>query len=149
MQFTCRLYRKQVERGRFFIHENPAHAKSWALPCVLNMSRDLGVHIVQAGQFMFGLKTWGDKRSQLVLAKKPTKFLTNSNQLGREFNHICSGCHPHQQLLDGRAKDAARYPPALCRAICRGIMREKMQRACAVTSVLSLGSFQSHIRSST
>lgn len=87
---------------------------------------------------MYGLKTWGDNRSQLVLAKKFTRFLTNSRELGRELSRKCSGDHNHQPLLDGRAKGAARYPPALCRAICRGILREKMLRACGVTAVLSL-----------
>ncbi|MDA8582618.1 hypothetical protein N9L68_00265 [bacterium] len=48
-------------------------------------------------------------------------------------------------MLDGRAKDAGRYPPALCRAICRGILREHMQRACGVTSVWPLSS-ESHVR---
>ena len=31
MQFMVRLYKKQVDAGRVFVHENPAHAKSWAL----------------------------------------------------------------------------------------------------------------------
>ena len=34
MEFVVRLYKKQIDAGRFFIHENPAHAKSWALPCI-------------------------------------------------------------------------------------------------------------------
>ena len=41
-------------------------------------------------------------------------------------------------MLDGRAKDAATYPPGLCRAICRGISKEKMQRACGIAAVLSI-----------
>ena len=32
MQFMVKLYKKQVEGGRIFIHENPAHAKSSAHP---------------------------------------------------------------------------------------------------------------------
>ena len=44
----------------------------------------------------------------------------------------------HQALIDGRAKDAARYPPALCRAICRGISKEKMLRAGGITPMLSI-----------
>ena len=82
----------------------------------------------------------GDTRSQLMLAKKPTKFLTNSKELGRELRRKCDGTHLHQPLLGGRAKDAARYPPSLCRAICRGILREKTARACGVTAVLSMAS---------
>ena len=47
--------------------------------------RDLGVFVVEADQCMFGLKTWGKSKSQLMLAKKPTRFMTNSQALGREL----------------------------------------------------------------
>ena len=87
---------------------------------------------------MYGLKTWGKTRECLVLAKKPTRFMTNSKALGRELSRRCDGRHDHQVLLDGRAKDAARYPPALCRAISRGIMKEKMERKCNVTAIMAV-----------
>ena len=86
--------------------------------------REVGVMVVEADQCMFGLKTWGPNKSQLMLAKKPTRFMTNSRILGRELARKCDKTHEHQPLLDGRAKDAARYPPGLCRAICRGISKE-------------------------
>ena len=73
-----------------------------------------------------------------MLAKKPTRFMTNSQALGRELARRCDNTHEHQPLLDGWAKDAARYPPGLCRAICRGISKEKMQRACGIAAVLSI-----------
>ena len=47
MEFVAKLYRKQVEGGRVFIHENPAHAKSRALPCIRKMMRELGVDVVE------------------------------------------------------------------------------------------------------
>ena len=31
MEFMAKLYKKQVEGGRIFLHENPAHAKSLSL----------------------------------------------------------------------------------------------------------------------
>ena len=40
MQFMVSLYKKQVDAGRVFVHENPAHAKFWALPCVRRMARE-------------------------------------------------------------------------------------------------------------
>ena len=64
--------------------------------------------------------------------------MTNSQTLGRELARKCDKKHEHQPLLDGRAKDAARYPPALCRAICRGISKEKMQRACGLAVLCSI-----------
>ena len=59
MEFVARLYRKQIDEGRVFIHENPAHAKSWALPVIRRVLRQARVEIVEADQCMFGLKTWG------------------------------------------------------------------------------------------
>ena len=82
MKFVVKLYRKQVDGGRAFLHENPAHAKSWCLPVIRKMMREVGVDVVEADQCMFGLKTWGKSRSQLVLARKPTRFMTNSRSLG-------------------------------------------------------------------
>ena len=59
MEFVVKLYRKQVEAGRVFIHENPAHATSWALPVIRRMMKEVGVDIAETDQCMFGLKTWG------------------------------------------------------------------------------------------
>ena len=53
--------------------------------------------------------------------KKPTKFMTNSRAGGKELSKRCDGGHEHQPMVDGRAKDAARYPQELCRANCRGL----------------------------
>ena len=58
---------------------------------------------------------------------------------GNELRRRCDKSHQHQPLVDGRAKDAARYPPAMCKAICRGIMKEKMQRRLQVRAVLEVG----------
>ena len=55
MEFAVRLYRKQLDAGRIFIHENPAHATSWALPVLRKMMGELGVDVVETEQCMFGL----------------------------------------------------------------------------------------------
>ena len=139
MEFVVKLYRKQLNAGRVFLHENPAHASSWALPVIRKMMAEVGVDVVETDQCMFGLKTWGNHKHQLVPAKKPTKFMTNSRAIGNELRRRCDKSHLHQPLVDGRAKDAARYPPAMCKAICRGIVKEKMQRRLQVRAVLEVG----------
>ena len=80
----------------------------------------------------------GKYRSQLVLAKKPAKFMTNSRAFGRELTRECDGSHEHQPLIDGRAQAAARYPTALCKAICRGVIKEKLQRSLDVRAVVEI-----------
>ena len=83
MELVVRLYRKQVEAGRVFLHEQPACATSWALPIIERMMRQVGVDVYKADQFMYGLKTRGANNHQLVAAKKPTKFMTNSRAVGQ------------------------------------------------------------------
>ena len=46
MEFVRRLYRKQVEAGRYFLHEHPAQATSWNLPCVSEVAALDGVATV-------------------------------------------------------------------------------------------------------
>ena len=138
MEFIAKLYKKQIDACRLFLHEQPAHARSWALPCIRNIISESGLEVAEADQCMYGLKTWGKTRSCLVLAKKPRRFMTNSKALGRELSRKCDGQHEHQLFFNGRAKDAARYPPALCRAISRGIARENMERTCNVAAIMTM-----------
>ncbi|MDA8583425.1 hypothetical protein N9L68_04310 [bacterium] len=56
MEFVARL-QKQVE-GRLFIHGNLARAKPWALPCIRNLLRKMGVNGVDADS-MCGSATLG------------------------------------------------------------------------------------------
>ena len=87
---------------------------------------------------MYGLRTPDRDRKTTVHAKKPTKFMTNSRALGQELSRQCDKSHVHQSLVDGRARSAARYPPALCRAICRGIIRVKKERHEAIRIVANI-----------
>ncbi len=50
--------------------------------------------------------------------------MTNSSKLYYELSRVCPGGHKHIHLMDGRAKGAEIYPPALCEAICRGIRKQ-------------------------
>ena len=75
---------------------------------------EVGVGALEADQCMFGFKTWGSSKHRLAPARKATNIMTNSRSVGKELKVKCDGSHEHQPLVGGRAKDAARYPPALC-----------------------------------
>ena len=124
IEFVVDLYKKQMSEGRLFLHEHPERATSWRLGAIASLSETDGVYIVKTDQCMFGLATRGKRWGQVSAARKPTKFMTNSYNIARELERPCDGTHSHQALLDGRAKAAERYPPALCRAICRGLTKE-------------------------
>ena len=75
MRFAVKMYRIQMEGGRYFVHEHPAGATSWRLPIIRKLWAEDGVRAVVADQCEFGLvgkDEWGT-----APAKKPTRFLTN------------------------------------------------------------------------
>ena len=72
-----------------------------------------GMAAYQAGQCIYGLKTRGLHRGQLIPAKKPAKFMTNSRAIGGELSRKWPGVHQHQCLVDGRVAEAARHPEGL------------------------------------
>ena len=107
------------------MHEHPVQASSWDIDEIRQMAKEEGVVITVADQCMYGLKTWSKDRSiKDMPARKRTKFMTNSPCIAEELSRRCKGQHVHQQLMDGRATEAAIYPEPLCRAICVGLIRE-------------------------
>ena len=55
IRFVVKLYKRQVEAGRWFLHEHPAGATSWQMAEVVKLSKELGVIINVADQCMYGL----------------------------------------------------------------------------------------------
>ena len=66
-------------------------------------------------------------------------FMTNCKSIANELGRRVPGLHTHQPLVDGRAQNAARYPDGLCKAICRGLVKEKMQQVMHLRAVLEVG----------
>ena len=88
---------------------------------------------------MFGLTTTR-RGGKTAPARKRTKFMTNSYHIAAALERRCDGQHKHQPLVDGRASDAARYPPELCRAICRGLLRERRAHNDGIRAVAEISS---------
>ncbi len=96
-----------------------------------------GVQVTTADQCMYGLKTWTvDKSIKDVPARKSTRFMTNSECIAEQLQTRCDRSHTHQPLENGRAKEAATYPRALCEAIVQGLIDEKKQRVMNVRCLL-------------
>ena len=123
MKFCIYLYRLQRAEGRYFLHEHPEGATSWDLEMIARLEKLDGVEKVTCDQCEYGLVTevMGDTRP----ARKPTSFLTNSWCIASELDTRCSGNHLHYSLMEGRAKKAEEYPDKLCRAVCKGIIRQQ------------------------
>jgi hypothetical protein len=147
MGFAIEVYEHQLRHGRHFLHEHPASATSWALPKMAELRKKKGVGEVVGHLCQYGLTTQagGDKAPAL----KPTRFLSSAEEVLKLLGRKCTREHKHQRLAQGRTRDAAVYPPELCRAMLRGIeaqrrreghvhsdtLRRDLDRGCAVYSL--------------
>ncbi len=132
MDFVAQLYVEQMQDGRYFLHEHPLSASSWQLPSIDKLRSDPRVDRVHGDQCQFGAEIQsGLQRGQPI--KKPTGFMTNAHEVARALNVQCIGtggvCSRPQggahQLCSGRhAREAAKYPRALCKAILRGVRNQ-------------------------
>ena len=118
--------------------EQPASATSWQLKEMKELMQSTSAHLVSADLCAFGLTTRGQRKGLRVPARKPTRFLTNSAEIAHALNKKCPGGHTHQALLGGRAKAAAEYTEELCRAVCKGLMRQMKDDSEQVKMLLSL-----------
>ena len=84
------------------------------------------------------------------LVKKPTGFITSSRCIAAQLDAKCDGTHSHVHLVGGRAAGAQVYPEDLCRAILRGVVRQKAmdaKQSRVVVPPMSAGQISSFIRS--
>ena len=61
----------------------------------------------------------------MVPAKTPTQFMGNSQCILDELSTRWDKSHPHQPLMGERASKAQEYSYELCRAMCRGLAKQK------------------------
>ena len=106
LHFMLTIYNEQLKAGRHFLHEHPQSASSWSDPLMVQLLQHPRVHSVVAHQCAYGLTT-PDGHGKPALAKKPTRFASSSVYMLRRLARKCSGDHPHQQLVAGRAANAA------------------------------------------
>eukprot|EP00973_Karenia_brevis_P012291 1668428-Karenia_brevis.AAC.1 len=127
LKFTIELYQIQVDGGRYFLHEHPAGASSWKMPEMVEFMKQAGLVSAVSNMCCFGMETTRLDDSGTVLVAKPTRFLTNAEELLKVIHRRCQGGHEHGRLISGRARGAAIYPPALCKAVVYGAKRQIAQ----------------------
>ena len=128
LAFCCVLYKMQVAEGRHVLHEHPWTAGSWDEKTIQHIRQIPGVRLVRGDMCMHGMVTHVDKKGGPTgPVKKAAGFLTSGWCIAEEVGKICDGTHEHVPLLGGRARDAAIYPSGLCKAVCRGVKRQKME----------------------
>ena len=123
MRFAIKMYEKQHRAGRYFLHEHPRDASSWAMPEMQKLMKRHGVTAVAADMCQFGMKLKDEIGEAPV--KKPTTFLTNCPALAKRLSRRCMGCQRHIRIEGGgRSAKCAIYPPELCKAICQALAEQ-------------------------
>ena len=72
LNFMIKIYKKQLAKGKYFIHEHPASAVSWDEREMVKLMAHDGVILTKADQCMYGLETRADDGGTAP-ALKPTK----------------------------------------------------------------------------
>ena len=134
LNFVAELYQEQMDGGRYFLHEHPMYATSWQVASIASICQQPGVQRVQGDQCQYGAEARsGPGQGQPIL--KPTGFMTNSPMVARALSQRCTGrdgmCSraqggQHHPCSGKHAREAAKYPRQLCRAMLRGV-RDQMR----------------------
>ena len=69
----AQVYRLQASQGRWFLHEHPEGASSWAMTEIKGLLDVEDVAVVSADQCMFGLTTWAKSGKMSAFARKRTR----------------------------------------------------------------------------
>ena len=129
IRFCVLLYKMQIEKKRYFIHEHPAGASSWQMKEMIELAMMPGVDITTFDMCCFGMMATQDGMEGPV--RKRTKVASNSREVHKRMNKKCPNDtgegerHVHVVLEGGRTKNAQVYPKQFCRAICEAIAAEK------------------------
>ena len=94
MNFAVRIYRIQLEGGRYFVHEHPAMATSLKLPCIRGLLGESGVRAVVADQCEYGLTSrdkWGTAPAMKPTDQGSDKFMACSRSSEHKVPKCKSG----------------------------------------------------------
>jgi hypothetical protein len=132
LRFMATLYAEQMAHNRYFLHEHPEFATSWETECIQEIMDHPQVQRVRGDQCQYGQQVrYGHRQGSPVL--KPTGFMSNGQEILNELGLRCTGhrgeCSRrhggrHEQCAGRVARDSARYPDGLCRAILKGMVKQ-------------------------
>ena len=126
VQLAVDIAERQMAGGRDFLLENPLASEARNLPEIQQLERDSRTHTAISHLCQFGLK----HPSSGHFMRKPTWWLTSSPEIAYQLDRKCLEDHQHVPTLGGSAcKAAAKYPPALAKAILLGYRRLMLRKS--------------------
>ena len=87
LRFAMQVAKEQIDNGRLFMFEHPVGSKAWIDRSVMQIAKQVGVHIVSLDQRMVGLQDHESGKPH----KKPTYIMTNSEHIATQLNIQCDG----------------------------------------------------------
>ena len=115
LEFCAKMYAIQVDAGRFFVHEHPHDAASWAEDCVKWIMALTDVETATVDMCVYGMRV--DTGPVQGPARKRTIIMSNSNEVLTRVASVCPNVgkdkslhHVHVPLEQGRAKRCQVYP---------------------------------------
>ena len=130
LHVSCKMYRKQYDSGRWFLHEAPWGAASWKDPQVQAILALPGVYLVKGPMCRWEMKATDRRGLQgHGYVRKETGWLTNNERLASLLKGECTNqqgkdWHRHIHLIGGIARQAAQYPPKLVRAVLKCLRQQ-------------------------
>ena len=129
-----KLYNKQIDGGRYFLHEHPFTATSWKEKSVTDTMKREGV-INKKRSYICKFGMYQESENVVEFGKKPTALMTNAPEIAEELKGKCTGAHTHTHLINGRAKRAEVYPDEVRYKILTGLIKHmrrdgKLQEGC-------------------
>ena len=97
LEFTCELYRQQLDQGGLMLHEHPEAASSWGLPCTQEIRGRDGVSSAVADMCAYGM-TEVDADGIEKPVRKATRWMSNSARILRYLSKRCDRGHEHCPL---------------------------------------------------
>ena len=88
VRFCVEIYRMQIASGRFFLHEHPNSASSWAMPEVVGLAMLAGVDTAVCDMCAYGMVA--EDKEGVAPAKKRTRLMSNAPEVLKRTGKQCS-----------------------------------------------------------
>eukprot|EP00913_Durusdinium_trenchii_P035579 g33295.t1 len=117
LRLAVAVIRWQLKQGRSIVFEHPSTATSWGEAELQELLIRQDLHQIDSHMCAFGMNVTGNG-----LNLKPTRWLTDMEEVAQRLNRRCDGTHRHEALEGGNKTRLAQvYPPELCRQLAKGI----------------------------
>ena len=126
LRLAAAVIRWQLKQGRSIVFERPSTATSWKEDELQELlARQVDLYQIDSHMCAFGMNVTGNG-----LNLKPTRWLTDMEEVAQRLNRRCDGTHEHEALEGGNKTRLAQvYPPELCRQLAKGI-QEHLTKKC-------------------